>query len=82
MYIRQAAKQAHLGRRKANWLFFWLPEEPGGSSCFLIRRAGRRKTKQRKFSSPPMLLTCIVRQTAGNEIQMPSSAQGLLRGRP
>lgn len=59
----KATEQAHLGRSKGHWLLFRLPKEPGGSICFIIRRAGRRKTKQRRFSSPPTRLTCVVRQT-------------------
>ena len=69
----EATEQAHLGRRKGNWLPFWLPKEPGGSVCFIISRAGRRKTKQGRFSSPPMPLTCVVGQT------MESKGRGVLR---
>lgn len=78
MHTGEATKQAHLGRRKGDWLLFWLREEPGRSSRFLVQRAGWRKTKQEVLKSPKAF-----RAPSGteNEAQGQSSAQSLLEGR-
>lgn len=73
----EAAKQAHLGRRKGDWLLFWLQVEPKRSSRFLVQRPEWRKTKQEVLKSSEAF---SVPSGTENEVQGQSSAQSLQEG--